>query len=181
MKRIPSLAFSALIVVLALIGVLHVLAKDPKVSPDQADGQPPVSVAVARDRAQLMHRIYAATLDVMHERYFHGDRAIVPARALEDVFAEVARDSQIKARWISVNTKAMSINHEPKSDFEKRAATEIAAGKESVEVTEAGHYWRAAAIPLADGCVSCHTGFFNGPPKSPRFAALVIGIPVVKE
>ena len=181
MNPIPSPTFSALLVVLALIGILHVLAKDPKICPDQADGQPPVSVAVARDRAQLMHRIYAATLEVMHERYFHGERAIVPARALEDVFADVARDSQIKARWISVNTKAMSINDEPTTVFEKRAATEITAGKESLEAIEDGHYWRAAAIPLADGCVSCHTGFFNGTPKLPRFAALVIGIPVAKE
>ena len=128
-----------------------------------------------------MHRIYAATLEVMHERYFHGDRAIVPARALEDVFAGIERDSKIKARWISVNTKAMSLHHEPKSEFEKRAATAIAAGQAAIEVTRDGYYWRAAVIPLGDSCVSCHTGFFNGPPKSPRYAALVIGLPVVGE
>jgi hypothetical protein len=28
----------------------------------------------------------------------------VPARALEDVFADIAREQKIEARWISVNT-----------------------------------------------------------------------------
>ena len=46
-----------------------------------------VPVAVARDRAKLMHEIYSATLEVMHDRYFHADRAVVPARAMEDVFS----------------------------------------------------------------------------------------------
>ncbi|WP_254508780.1 hypothetical protein [Anatilimnocola floriformis] len=128
-----------------------------------------------------MHQIYAATLDVMHERYFHGERAIVPARALEDVFAEVGRDSKLKTRWIAVNTKAMSIGHEPKSAFEKHAATKISAGETAVEETRDGYYWRAAAIPLGEGCVACHTGFFKDSPKSPRFAALVIGVPVAAE
>lgn len=145
------------------------------------DTEPPVTVAVARDRAKLMHNVYATTLEVMHDRYFHDDRAIVPARALEDVFAEIDRQSKIKARWISVNTKPMSVHHEPKSDFEKKAATELAAGKSDFEQIEKGVYQRAAAIPLSGGCVSCHTGFFASPPKSPRFAGLVISIPVADE
>src|SRR5690606_30997978 len=41
----------------------------------------PSAVVAARQRAELMHAIYAETLHVMHERYFHGSRAIVPARA----------------------------------------------------------------------------------------------------
>jgi len=138
----------------------------------------PVSVAVARERAQLMHRIYAATLDVMHDRYFHDSRAVVPARAMEDVFAEMSRQSQVEARWISVNTRAMSLSHEPQNEFEKAAAKEIAAGKEEYELVENGYYRRAGAIPLASGCVNCHAGFFKEPPKSPRFAGLVISVPV---
>ena len=145
---------------------------------ETAEGDHHVSVAVARERAQLMHRIYAATLDVMHDRYFHDSRAVVPARAMEDVFAEMARQSQVEARWISVNTRAMSLSHEPQNEFEKAAAKEIAAGKEEYELVENGYYRRAGAIPLAAGCVNCHAGFFKEPPKSPRFAGLVISVPV---
>jgi hypothetical protein len=137
-----------------------------------------VSVAVARDRAKLMHSIYAATLDVMHERYFHRERAIVPARAMEDVFSEIQRQSHAEARWIAVNLKPMSVDHQPKTTFEKRAAKEIAAGNPEVEVVEKDYYRRAGAIPLTSNCISCHSGFFRNPDNQPQFAGLVISIPI---
>lgn len=145
------------------------------------DEQCRVPVAVARDRAQVMHDIYAATLHMMHERYFHGDRAAVPARALQDVFAEIKRQSHTEARWISVNLKPMSIDHEPKTEFEKRAAKEMAAGKAEVEAVEDGYYRRAEAIPLSGGCMSCHAGFFADSSTSAKFAGLVISMPIAGE
>ena len=138
-------------------------------------------LAVARDRAKLMHSIYSTTLGVMHDRYFHADRSIVPARAMEDVFSEIEQETGSKANWISVNLKAMSINHEPATDFEKRAAKEIATGESEVETTEDGYYRRATAIPMTGGCISCHAGVFNQSAKSRKFAALVISIPVEAE
>ncbi len=140
-----------------------------------------ISVSAARERANLMHEIYAATLDVMHERYFREERAIVPARALEDVFAQIDRQTKIQSRWIAVNTPAMSVRHEAKNDFEKRAARELASGKSEIEEVKDGYYHHARAIPLTSGCIACHTGFFKEPPKTPRFAGLVISIPVTEE
>jgi hypothetical protein len=139
------------------------------------------SVGAARANAKLMHDIYAATLEVMHHHYFRSNRAVLPARALEDVFEEIESQSKVKAKWIAVNAKAMSVNHEAKSAFEKKAAAAIAAGKREFEVVEDGYYRRAAAIPLGAGCVRCHTGSFGGEPKSPRFAALVISVPVTRK
>jgi hypothetical protein len=141
----------------------------------------PASVARARENAKLMHNVYASTLDVMHHHFFRNNKAVLPARALEDVFADVEAQSKVKAKWIAVNTKAMSINHEPKSDFEKKAAAAIGAGKSEFEAVEDGYYRRAAAIPLGSGCVTCHTGLFAGTPKTQRFAGLVISVPVKKE
>ena len=137
-----------------------------------------VPVAVARDRAKVMHDLYATTLTVMHHRYFHGDRAVVPARAMEDIFSEIKQQSAVDARWISVNTKAMSVNHEPKSDFEKKAADEIIAGKTEYETVDGGYFRHAGAIRLGSGCISCHGGFFKEQGKTPKFAALVISVPV---
>lgn len=140
-----------------------------------------VTVSVARERAKLMHDIYAATLEVLHDRYFHADRAVLPARAMEDIFAELKRQSRGEAKWMAVNLKAMNINNEPKSEFELRAAKEIGAGNGEFEILEDGYYRRAAAIPLASGCVSCHGGFAREQTRSPKFAALVISLPVVGE
>lgn len=137
-----------------------------------------VSVEVARDRAQLLHRVYAATLDAMHHHYFQANRSVLPARAMEDVFAELSDQSHIEARWISVNTPAMSVTHEPSTAFEKKAADAIAAGKSFHEQVEKGTYFRASPIPLGGGCVSCHTGFFRNAGQKPRFAGLVISIQI---
>ncbi|MCC7423465.1 MAG: DUF3365 domain-containing protein [Planctomycetaceae bacterium] len=162
--------------------------KQPKRRP-RADAAVPgdsghrIAVDTARDRAAQMHRLMVTTLHVMHDHYFHGDRArtTIPARALQDVFAEFGRESHVDARWISVNTKAMSIDHEPADDFEKQAAIELASGKESFERIENGSYRRAGAILLGGGCVSCHTTSFAPPTKIPRYAGLVISIPVVQQ
>jgi hypothetical protein len=140
-----------------------------------------VPISVARDRARLMHSIYSTTLGVMHDRYFHADRSIVPARAMEDVFSGIEQETGAKANWISVNLKAMSINHEPATEFEKMAAKEIATGESEVETTEGGYYRRATAIPMTGGCISCHAGVFSQPAKSRKFAALIVSIPVSDE
>ena len=153
-------------------------------TPVRADGPDDdrrVPVAAARDRAKLMHEVYAATLDSMHHHFFRRDRAVLPARALEDVFEQVGRRSGVEARWIAVNTPAMTVDHEPKTAFEKAAAAAIAAGKDEYVEVAGGVYRRAGAIPLGAGCVSCHTRSFGAPDKTPRFAGLVVGVPVKGE
>jgi len=151
---------------------------DAKPPEQQAGAVGPVTVAGARAQAKLLHQVYAATLEVMHHHFFKRDRSVLPARALEDVFAELDRGAHIKAAWISVNTKPMSIHHEPRTPFEQQAAKAIAAGKGEFELVENGVYQRAGAIPLGAGCISCHTGFFSKTPQTQRFAGLVIRIPL---
>ncbi len=137
-----------------------------------------VSVEIARERAKLTHSIYASTLGVIHHRYFRDDRAVIPARAMEDVFADIAQDEGIKANWIAVNAKPMNIHHRPKDGFEKLAAKAIAAGKPEYESVENGLYRRAVGISLMNGgCLTCHLGFGKSS-KIDRFAGLVITIPV---
>jgi hypothetical protein len=140
-----------------------------------------VPLAVARERAKLAGDIYESTLHVMHRYYFHGDRATVPARALEDVFADLDDQANIESRWISVNTKPMSIDHEPKTDVEKQAAAAIVAGKGPFELVEKGYYHTARPIPLTSGCIGCHNGFFAEAARTKRFAGLVISIPIKEE
>lgn len=111
---------------------------------------------------------------------FHSNKAMLPARAMEDVFAEMASGTQATARWISVNTNAMSIDHEPKTEFEKAAAPELSTGKPEFTLVEKGYTRYAGAIPLTDGCVSCHTGSIGKPAQTKRFAGLVISVPLVE-
>ncbi len=149
------------------------------VSNDKAENRvPPVPLEVARDRVGLLQEVYKSTMEVMHHRYFHGERAVVPARAMEDVFSDMKERSAIEARWIAVSLKAMSVNHEPKTDFEKFAVQQIKSGKREVERVEKGYYRKAVAIPLTGGCLSCHDGFFRSTSPSTKFAGLVISMPI---
>lgn len=140
-----------------------------------------VSVDVARERATTMHEIYSSALQVVHRHYFNrqrDERTTVPSRALEEVFSDISRQMKVDARWIAVNTTAMSIDNEPSTDFEKQAAREISNGKEHVELIESGMYRRVGVIQLGGSCLTCHTGLAIQPPKTPRYAGLVISIPL---
>ena len=136
-----------------------------------------LSVDVARDRAKVMQDVYVATLEMLHQRYFHRDRSLLPARAMQDIFAEIEQRSQVQARWISASLPPMSNDHAPESDFEKRAAKEIAEGSTQLETLDGDYYRRAVAIPLEGGCVGCHAGRGRKPIKK-QFAGLVVSIPL---
>ncbi len=155
-------------------------AKPGAVSEGPSGEMPPVTLAVARDRAEMAHLIYASTLEIIHRYYFRKGQAVLPARAMEEVFAEVAEQSKVEGRWISVNTRPMSVHHEPRAGYEKQAAAALAGGQEKFELVEAGYLRSVRAIPLGEGCLSCHTGMFRGQSKSqtPRVAGLVISIPI---
>lgn len=166
-------------IVIAAAALLHAAAVRGDAPPkSDTAAKKGITVEMARDRAENMHEMYGATLEMLHHRYFHRDRSLLPARAMEDIFADMKRRTSVEARWISVNTKAMNIDHEPETDFEKKAASEIAAGKQAFEAVEEGVYRRATAIPLKAGCIGCHAGAFAAASKTPRFAGLVISVPM---
>ncbi len=145
--------------------------------PRARSGESPAVVA-ARGRAALTHIIYATTMEMLHRQYFRRGQAVLPARAMEDVFADGAEQTKVEGNWIAVNTKAMSLHHEPKTDFEKRAAAAIAAGQERFEIVDKDFLRIARPIPLGEGCVNCHTGMFRSPPSSPRLAGLIVTVPL---
>ena len=141
-----------------------------------------VTVKEARERAKLAHNIYATTLEAMHHYYFLNDRSSVPARVMEDMFKDIEQQENIKAKWIAVNAKAMSIDHKPEGEFEVQAAKEIGAGKLEYERVEKGVYRRAVSISLNNnGCLGCHLGFSANKNKKERFAGLILSIPVKQE
>jgi hypothetical protein len=152
--------------------------KEPIITTASSTAQLEAAVTAARERAKLLHDIYSTTLDAIHHHYFRREGAVIPARAMEDVFREMAGLSGTMANWISVNTKAMSIDHKPMTDFEKTAVEEITAGKEAYELVGKHFYRRAARIPLGTNCIGCHDGMLSSSNKLPRWAGLVISIPL---
>lgn len=163
------------VLMLCCLVAITASADEPAQAPAAAE---PLTVDAARRQARILHRVYSATLDAMHHYYFHANKAVIPARAMEDIFADAAAETQATSRWISVNTRAMGVDHEPESEFEKSAAAALSKGDTQFELIENGVYRRAGAIPLTAGCIGCHVGATAQPTKIPRVAGLVISIPV---
>lgn len=136
-----------------------------------------LSVELARDRATVMQNVYKSTLMMLHDRYFHRDKSLLPARAMQDIFSDIEDQSGVEARWISASLEPMSIDNAPESEFEKRAAKEIASGTSPVELVEDDYFRRAIAIPLTGGCLSCHEGLFQNNGRK-KFSGLVVSIPL---
>ncbi len=180
-----ALGLFAILLTLNVVGPrMHAIGADseqtPRVAAD-SDSAPSPAVEAAREKAKLLHHIYVATLDTMHHYYFHVNKAVIPARAMEDIFADVSKETQSSARWISVNTKAMSVDHEPTTPFEKQAAVELAKGQADFELVDDKYYRRASIIPLTNGCIGCHVGHFAKPTDKEHYAGLVISIRLAKD
>lgn len=144
--------------------------------------KPLLTVEEARGQAKLLHTTYEATLIAVHRAYFEeGKRMLVPSRVLEDIFYWVDHETKGETRWIAVNTEAMSIDHEPESEIEKKAAKVLASGEEEFELIEDGVYHRAGAVTLVASCLRCHEPNLFQKQKRKRVAGLVISIPVKQE
>ena len=181
MKYKASLVLGASVLAIGGLIAMHSRADSPDKSPeDEAKkSAPELTVNEARRQAKLLHSTYEATLHTVHREYFReGGRTPVAARVLEDVFYWVDQETKGETRWIAVNTEAMSIEHKPKSEFEKAAAKVLATGKEEFEQVEAGMYRRAGAVTLFASCLRCHESSLTQLRTKRRVAGLVISIPV---
>jgi hypothetical protein len=157
-------------------------AAEPAVVEDDAAPEMKPTVAAARRQAKLLQKTYITTLQMMHRRYFDEDeRHPIPARTLEEVFAEVDAGTERKTRWIAVNTPAMNVDHEPQPGFETAAVAALTEGKPDFEQVENGVYRRAGVVPLAGGCLKCHVSGLSKQVTQPKVAGFVIAIPVQGE
>lgn len=161
-----------------LVFTYGALSADPQSGQNAEANVQPHSVDEARRQAALLHETYLATLLVVHREYFDEDeRDTLPARAFEEVFRKIDERTNGSTRWISVNSPAMNIDHEPKTEFENAAALALAGGKTEFERLEDGRYHRAAPVRFLASCSKCHLSGL-GSRRSGKMAALVISLPL---
>ncbi|MBB74390.1 MAG: hypothetical protein CMJ75_07740 [Planctomycetaceae bacterium] len=146
--------------------------------PPEPPPQQKFAVAVAQTQAELLHQTLTATLSVIHRSYFKGGETLpVPSRALEGVFYRLKRNTQVEARWMAVNTPAMSLEHQPRNAFDKRAAAALSRGQRTFVQVDQRYLRRAGAITLFSSCLKCHSPAAPGKKRNP-VAALVISVPL---
>lgn len=113
----------------------------------------------------------------MHRDYFREDQKLkLPAKSLEEVFDEMARNQNVTLAWIAVNTKAMSLKHKPRTDFELAAAKALASGKQEFVSEINGTLHFAGMIRLSAHCLKCHAPGRTS--NDDRAAGLIISIPL---
>lgn len=139
----------------------------------------PTTKEEAHTRARLLHETIHGSLQVMHRDFFLEDESItIPSHSLEDVFKELDRAYGVKVRWLAVNAKAMNIDNEPKSDFDKSAVTVLSDGKPEYDLLSNNIYQFAGSIRLPSQCLKCHLPRRTS--NKDRVAGLVISMPLKK-
>ena len=137
----------------------------------------PTTVVEARGRARILYETMHGTLQVMHRDFFREDEGLkIPSRSLEDVFSELSRSYGVKLHWIAVDLKAMSVDNEPRTDFEKQAARVLKSGKNEFESVAGNEFRFAGRIRLSATCLSCHASRRSS--NDDRAAGLVITMPL---
>jgi len=187
MKRNTSIGLTARVAIvsifLAMIGpdvsppaVSNALADDEEAALARK-GEGPETLEEARGRARLLHETMHATLQIVHHEYYREDEGLkLPARTLKAVFEELARECNVKARWLAVDGQAMNVDHQPQDEYEKAAAKALASGKREFEQFEGGVYRYAGPITLDSHCLKCHVP--NRTSTEARTAGLIITMQV---
>jgi len=148
----------------------------------EADGSSkhtPSTVAEARSRARILHEAMHGALQVMHRDYFREDEGLVlPSRSLEDVFSELASTYGVELRWIAVDLRAMNVDNDPETEFEKEAVRILKSGKDEYEAATDDEYRFVGKIRLSATCLACHASRRSS--NDARSAGLVITMPLKK-
>ena len=137
----------------------------------------PTTAVEARVRARILHETVHGALQVIHRDFFEEEESrVIPSHSLEDVFKELERSQGIKVRWLAVNARAMNVDNEPRTEFEKQAVKALSAGKAEFEQITDKEYQFTGSIRLASQCLKCHLPMRKS--NEARVAGLVISMPL---
>lgn len=160
MRRVFRPFVSLACIGLSTFGVVASLSTVRSLSGEEPASIPstqPPTVEEAKVRARLLHETVHGALLVMHRDLFREDEGFtLPARSLDDVFAEMKRSHGVEMAWLAIDAKPMDVRHEADDDFEKQAVKAITAGAEEYGAVENGRYRHAGRIRLASECLKCH-------------------------
>lgn len=172
----PQKTWSGILVILAAVALLPAgRAEDSKQKAFETAA--PKTVHEARSRARLLHEAFHGALQVMHRDFFDEDESRkLPSASLDDVFKEMRRSHGVELTWLSVNAKAMNVDHEPNDAFEKEAVASLRSGKKEFESIQDNRYRHVGRIRLASQCLKCHLPQRTS--TEDRAAALLISMPI---
>ncbi|QDT20182.1 hypothetical protein HG66A1_19670 [Gimesia chilikensis] len=170
-------------ILLVILSSLFLLLEEVPAEESQQKADPPrqmqypTTAVEARVRARILHETVHGALQVIHRDFFEEEESrVIPSHSLEDVFKELKRSQGIKVRWLAVNARAMNVDNEPRTEFEKQAVKVLSAGKDEFEQVTDKEYQFTGSIRLASQCLKCHLPMRKS--NEARVAGLVISMPL---
>ena len=124
-----------------------------------ADGQESdPAVERARQQVKMLDELYKSAVVSITDKYQRGQPAIMVAK---DIFKAMEKGRYHSARLVDASGSPLGEGNVPKTDFEKRAATAMKAGKTYLEeVVGQGddrRYLAATVVPAVHRrCAQCH-------------------------
>ena len=139
------------------LGITLVAAAPGLRGPRADEPEPDAALARTRDQVKMLDDLYKNAV-VSITRTYDGPPAV---RVAKDLFGAMARGGWHSARLVDVTGAPLNEANEPASDFEKRAAEAIRAGKPYYEeVVGAGAERRLLAATVVPAvhqkCATCH-------------------------
>jgi len=175
-----KIASAILVTTLTILSLSVAHTEEPRPSTPHrplSPSPPAPTLDQARRQAEILHSSMHATLQIVHHYYYREDEGLLlPAATLQEVFAAIEQEQQIKLRWLAVEGQVMNTDHAAKDDFEHAAVKALQAGQPFYERTENGVLRRAAPITLTNQCLKCHVP--DRKSTEDRTAGLIISMPV---
>ncbi|SIO65575.1 Protein of unknown function [Singulisphaera sp. GP187] len=145
-----------LVASLAAAALVAVLVSGTNLRADEAGKDP--AVTRARDQVKMLDSLYKTAVVSVTKRYDEGPPAIKVAM---DVFGAMDKEGWHKAKLVDASGAPQNEANLPKTDFEKRAAKAMQAGKPYYEEIagqgEKRTLYAATIVPaVLKRCASCH-------------------------
>lgn len=152
--------FTALAICLVAIS-FATLAPWTRAEPTAAEGQPVLSVELARREVRMLDDLYKTSVVLINDTFV--EQGASAGDAAREIFAVMRKKGWHDARLIDATGKPMNKANVPTHAFEKAAIEKIKKGEAYVDevVQEDGRkYLRAATVvPVVNNkCVVCHPG-----------------------
>jgi hypothetical protein len=146
--------------VLLGVGLLVWLPNVGAEGPNKVD---PAALERTREQIKMLDDLYKNAVVAITNTYTEKQGDTPAAEVAKQVFEAMHKKGWHTARLVDVTGKPKNKENVAKTDFEKKAATEIAAGKgylEEVGEADGKPVLRAATVvpALMKQCVACHGG-----------------------
>jgi hypothetical protein len=144
-----------------------------------AAGPDPAAVERTRETVRMIDDLYKGAVVYITATYVRAQETTPAAKVAQKIFKHMEEKGWHSARLIDVTGSPSNKANVARTDFEKRAAEQIKAGKpylDEVASRDGKPVLRAATVVpvVMKQCIACHPGYKEGDP----IGALVYELPI---